>query len=281
MSQNARGVYAIIHRPSGRAYVGSSSDVIRRWQVHVGSLNKGRHHSAALLDAWLVSGPIAFSFCLLERCQQDRLVSREQLWLDSFPVPFNTSSRAASPSLDPVVATKIGAANRGKVRRPATEVERMAIRDRLLGHPTSAKTRAKISAALLGRKCPWMAGDANPTRRAEVREKMRQAALGHSVSTEARAKISAALRGRPGHSISEAAKRVIGESNRRRHGEVRGPCPRISDANRRTWSDPEIRVKRVAGIRAAISSAQRSASAYEQWRRRKEQGGMSIFAASV
>ena len=272
----ASGVYGIVHRPSGRVYVGGSRDVFRRWRTHVWSLNRGRHHAPALLEAWCVDGLSAFAFVVLERCPRAMLAEREQVWLDAFPGPLNTSLSAACPPLDPLVAVKIGRANAGRTH-VKTEETRRRLSVALAGPATSPETRAKISAALRGRKCPWAAGDANPTRLPEVREKMRLAARGRVITPETRAKISAANRGCPGRPISEVVKRAISESNRRRRGEVRGSCPGISAANRHTWADPEIRAKRVAGIRAVISSAQRSASAREQWRRWKEQGNVSAL----
>ena len=135
MTERISGVYAIIHRPSGRAYVGSSKDVLRRWYGHVASLRNGRHYSSGLLEAWLLDGISAFAFVVLEQCEPKQLLEREQSWYDAFPDLFNGSRYAWSPSLDPRVAEKISAAKRGKPPRQMT----------------SRETRAKLSAALRGR----------------------------------------------------------------------------------------------------------------------------------
>lgn len=173
------GVYAIVHRPSGRAYVGSSCDVFRRWRGHAGSLNDGRHHADALLDLWLIDGAAAFSFVVLEQCPKDMLQAREQEWLDSFAEPLNTSRDTRCPMFDPEVAARQGAKMKGRVFTPEhrarlseshkgipsatkgrkrtrpqrawTEEERRQISARLMGHPVSDATRAKQRIAKLGK----------------------------------------------------------------------------------------------------------------------------------
>ena len=118
MSERTSGVYAIVHCPSGRVYVGSSKDVFRRWQVHRSSLNHGRHHSPALLDLWLLDGLGAFTFVVLESCVPDVLAERAQDWFGVFPDKLNKSPHTANPSFDSRVVEKIRVALRAHTRSP-------------------------------------------------------------------------------------------------------------------------------------------------------------------
>lgn len=46
------GLYAIVHVPTNRAYVGSSIDIKRRMKEHMTDLRKSRHHCTHLQNAW-------------------------------------------------------------------------------------------------------------------------------------------------------------------------------------------------------------------------------------
>ena len=169
-------MYGIIHQPTGSVYVGSSCDVFRRWKGHVGWLGHEKHHCAALLDAWLLDGPTAFAFVILEQCPKEDLQQREQEWLDSFEQTLNTSKDTRCPMFDPAVAARQGAKMRGRTftaehranisaahrgltypgrrrrkSRPITQAQRAAISRTLMGHPVSEDTRRRQSAAAKAR----------------------------------------------------------------------------------------------------------------------------------
>lgn len=84
------GVYAIVHRDSGRRYIGSSKCVEKRWGQHLNLLTHGRHHSPYLQHAWTKYGAEAFDFVVVEQCAQQELLSRKQAWID-----WSRSLRAA------------------------------------------------------------------------------------------------------------------------------------------------------------------------------------------
>jgi predicted GIY-YIG superfamily endonuclease len=46
------GIYAIIHRESGRWYVGQSQNLDKRWSDHVWRLKNNRHGNPLLQRAW-------------------------------------------------------------------------------------------------------------------------------------------------------------------------------------------------------------------------------------
>lgn len=79
------GVYAITHTPSGRTYIGSTTDFARRWRQHRGALAGGRHRRKALQATWTQDGAQAFEFTVLEDVlSTDDLIAREQAWLDAY-----------------------------------------------------------------------------------------------------------------------------------------------------------------------------------------------------
>lgn len=91
------GIYVIIHRESGRQYVGSTKNILQRWRGHAGDLNANKHHSSYLQNCWNKYGADAFQFDVLVRCDLPDLLLWEQLCLDNLPCVFNTSKVAGSP----------------------------------------------------------------------------------------------------------------------------------------------------------------------------------------
>src|SRR5579872_2630723 len=156
--QKVQGIYVILHAASGRRYVGSSANVVARWNRHRLQLHRGVHPNRRLQAAWDASGETAFEFLVVESISAiEHLYDREQYWLDaSQPLVYNVG---------PIV------------RCPA------------LGAKRSADTRAKLSAAKQGRKLPPFTDD--------HKQKIRAAMLGKRLSLEVRGKLSAAKRGKP------------------------------------------------------------------------------------
>ena len=173
--------------------------MFRRWRDHVRCLNSGRHHSPALLDAWLLDGMEAFWFVVLEQCPLDDLTIREQAWLDSFSHLLN-ASHTVKPHPTPASAAKISNALRG---RTLSDTHREKIRQGLLGHPVSAEAREHMSAAVRPRRAilPETRLKMIASRRrngwvpsAEHRAKVSAANLGRIRTPEWRAKLSVAVR---------------------------------------------------------------------------------------
>ncbi len=75
------GIYAIVHLGTGKVYVGSASNISKRWSRHRKELRSGTHKNAHLQAAWLRDGEAAFDFRILEIT--DDLTAREQHWIDA------------------------------------------------------------------------------------------------------------------------------------------------------------------------------------------------------
>jgi group I intron endonuclease len=162
------GIYCILHIKSGKRYIGSSVDARHRIVAHRYMLRWGKHHSPQLQRTWDRDGEGAFSFAMIEYCDKDKLLAREQIWIDALQTSddrfgYNickvTGTREGVPQ--PItVGIKLRAAHKGKPKSPE---HRAKIAAALLGKKRTEEHRAKISAAV-------SAAMADPERRARQSE---------------------------------------------------------------------------------------------------------------
>jgi len=138
------GVYAIVHRETGRRYIGSSKNIERRWYEHTRLLGMGKHRSLHIQHAWSRYGASAFEFVVLETCDvgRDGLFAREQWWLDAARSSeaahgFNISSTASLPTQTPDSIKRSADKRRGQKRPGVGAKVAAALRGRKLGkdHP--------------------------------------------------------------------------------------------------------------------------------------------------
>jgi group I intron endonuclease len=101
------GIYSIRQIGTGRRYIGSSFAVAKRWYQHRVLLNKGKHHSSFLQNAWTKHGAARFEFSVLEECSREDLLSREQHYLDQLRPVFNVC---------PIARSRLGSKQREEVR---------------------------------------------------------------------------------------------------------------------------------------------------------------------
>ena len=179
------GIYSITCTETGKVYVGSAVDLLRRWQHHFWSLSQGKHHNPHLQRSWSKRGPAAFSFSVIELCPTEKLEELEQTSCESIPIRLRFNIRPIAKS------------SRGMVYGPAARARMSAGQ---LGRIVRHDTRAKLAAANIGKR-------ASP----ETKAKMSITRTGRTASDETRAKISAAARSRVYSSearvkISERAK---------------------------------------------------------------------------
>lgn len=89
------GIYQIVNKVNGKRYVGSAVNFASRWRVHKHQLRKGNHHSVALQRAWNSYGEDSFDFAIIEECDREKLIEREQIHLD-MGYDYNCSPTASS-----------------------------------------------------------------------------------------------------------------------------------------------------------------------------------------
>lgn len=92
------GIYSIVNTCNGHRYIGSSKDILRRFQDHKSGLNRGNHRNAPLQRAWNKYGATSFEFVIVELCGLSSLIAREQFYLNRLTHDdYNTSKNADTP----------------------------------------------------------------------------------------------------------------------------------------------------------------------------------------
>lgn len=129
------GIYQIVNTQTGKVYIGSSATVPERWRQHRHLLRRGLHHSVKLQRSWAKHGEEAFVFSVLECAPTERLIQREQAWIDSLRPFYNVA---------PLAGTRRGVKLSAETRQKMSAAR--------VGKSPSPETRAKMSAWQLGRK---------------------------------------------------------------------------------------------------------------------------------
>lgn len=129
------GIYQIKNKINNKFYIGSSDFIRRRWREHTTSLNGNKHCNNYLQFSWNKYGADAFEFLILENCNSDKLIEREQIWIDWLKPEYNLSGTAGSP---------LG------IKR--SEEFKQKVRDRQLGSKHSKETKIKMSISQKGRR---------------------------------------------------------------------------------------------------------------------------------
>lgn len=184
------GVYQIRNIITGERYIGSAWRLSTRFHRHRHMLATGTHTNHRLQEAWTQNGEGAFRFEPLAVLELDELKATEQRALDGVgDTPcYNALRRVLIQTFTPDARERIAATHRGT--------------------PKTAAHRAKIAAALRGRRCAEAHGKLTAERNrarvvsAETRAKMSRAHLGRFCShmlgkrhtEEAKARMSEAQR---------------------------------------------------------------------------------------
>lgn len=155
-SSTCPGVYKITNLVNGKYYVGSAVDPRKRWNTHLSSLRRGRHHSQHLQAAFFKYGEAMFEFSIIEDVQDPKdLISREQFFIDEGKTSDGSYGYNISPTAGSILGTK-----RSEESRMRTS---LAIRNLPTafkpgqtawnkGKHWSIETRRKMSLAQTGRK---------------------------------------------------------------------------------------------------------------------------------
>lgn len=149
------GIYIITCIPTGKFYVGSAVNLRKRWIRHQSDLELNRHNNSHLQNAWNKHTKQGFKFEILEHCNRDDLIAREQFYLDALQPfgkrGFNIGRKAGAASYGLPVSEetrrKISKSNSGKIRTPEMKEKQRA---KMTGRTHTPEARAKVSKALMG-----------------------------------------------------------------------------------------------------------------------------------
>ena len=92
------GVYEIVNTLNGHRYIGSAVAISKRWNEHIRHLNTNKHHSAYLQRAWIKYGADCFECVVIEYCEKEKLIEREQFYIDTLNPVYNVCKKAGNMS---------------------------------------------------------------------------------------------------------------------------------------------------------------------------------------
>ena len=188
------GIYIIANKLTGKCYVGSSVDIVRRWKRHDYELRSGKHHSQKLQRSYAKCGESAFYYSVVEFCEKSDLTVREQHWIDR---------------LDAYSAGYNACPNAGAVgRMPKTPEHRRRIGEAQLGRKRTTEAKARMSKAMSGKTRGPMSD--------ELKAKISAALKGRKMTQEAKYKLSAAKTGVKTGPCSESRRAAISAAKRAR-----------------------------------------------------------------
>jgi group I intron endonuclease len=155
------GVYMIRNLLNEKLYIGSAAKSFEwRWMLHRRTLRRGQHCNAILQRAWNKSSESAFEFRVIEECPADQCLAREQWWIDGLKPEYNICKIAGSclgVKRSSLTRARLSAALKGKKKPPITAETRAKMSAAQKGkphEPLTAEVRARISATKSGCKMP-------------------------------------------------------------------------------------------------------------------------------
>lgn len=150
------GIYLIKNKITKKIYIGSAISINKRWNVHRCELRNNKHHSILLQRAWNLYYEEAFIFEILEICSKEKLVEREQYYLDTLNPEYNICKIAESCTgrvLNESSRLKISIGNKGRKHSEETK-RRMSEYKKANPVIFTEEIRRKISDSKKGDKNP-------------------------------------------------------------------------------------------------------------------------------
>lgn len=167
------GVYKISNIINNKIYIGSAVDFERRKKQHFRQLFNNEHFNYHLQRAFNKYGVDNFIFEIIEECEEDQCVIKEQFYIDK----LNATNPEFGYNISPTAGSVLGVKRSDETKRKLSQSH--------IGLKDSEQTRLKKIAKLTGRFVSE-----------ETKEKMRINNLGKKMSKDACLKISEAGKGR-------------------------------------------------------------------------------------
>ncbi len=137
MAEKISGIYKIQSKTfPNKFYIGSSSSIVSRFYNHKNKLKKNIHHSPIIQSFVNKYGINDLEFLILEECNNENLIEREQYYIDVLNPTFNCRKIAESNlgyKMSEETKKKIGDANRGNILGPMSEEKKQHLREVLKG----------------------------------------------------------------------------------------------------------------------------------------------------
>ena len=78
------GIYKITCVENNKVYIGSSSKIYGRWSAHKSRLKHEKNCNPNLLNSYKKYGLYSLKFEIIEECDQDNLINREEYWFEKY-----------------------------------------------------------------------------------------------------------------------------------------------------------------------------------------------------
>jgi hypothetical protein len=132
-------IYGIVHKDSGRTYVGCTSNKTKRFREHHSLLNRGKHNETSLQFDWSLYGPSAFELVVFQELLEDATLREKRKaeleWLYKFKMQGLLYNRTMASFQFTPEATKKGIEASRTAGRPVSPEGRMKRRMAQLGVP--------------------------------------------------------------------------------------------------------------------------------------------------
>ena len=147
------GIYKITNPITNDFYIGSAINIEKRWQTHRDTLKRKKHKNIHLQRAYDKEN-ISFIFEILELCDKNTLIEREQSYIDNLKPKYNICRQAKSSlgvKRSEETKKKLSIINTGKKQSKETIQKRV---EKLKGQKRSDEVKKKFSEAKKGDKNP-------------------------------------------------------------------------------------------------------------------------------
>lgn len=145
------GIYKLFNKVTEKFYIGSAVNFRARWTQHKSKLRSNKHPNKFIQASWNLHGEDVFEFIILEYCEKDVLLQREQIWLDQ----TNCYDRNIGYNLTPTAGSALG--TKWTEERKVLASERMKkfkhteeAKEKMRNREFSKEHKANLSAAKVG-----------------------------------------------------------------------------------------------------------------------------------
>ena len=91
------GIYCIINLKNNKRYIGSSKNIRTRLWTHRAELRHNNHPNNHLQKAWNKYTEINFDYFIIEICEEEKLLEREQFYINTMNPEYNMNKETTRP----------------------------------------------------------------------------------------------------------------------------------------------------------------------------------------